>query len=347
MKNFIEKYFFENNISTIKQEGNLLVHIKGRDRSRAIIFNSHMDTVSAGDEKLWRYGAWSPTSEDKKIIGLGSSDMKSGLATSMLTATKFTNTKPPVDLWFTYVVKEEQDGSGTKSFTKWFTKKGYLKLYSKIAAIFTEPTGLSEIEIGHRGNIFISVSTKGNSGHASKPQNIKKHAVREMIKFSDKLALEMKNWQKEFKDNVFDPPTVGEITSIKAGDSPNKFPATCEATFDIRTTPNFHKVAISRIKLLGKKTGAKITLAFPPAPAGYTNPNKKIVKSAKKVLKKSQLTVSQGAADLGFLTNIGIESIIFGPGEKEQAHRTDEYCYPDQIPQAVNIYKAIVEAWAK
>ena len=292
IRNYIQNWFKERGIESVVQDGNLIVHFEGKDRSKAFIFNSHMDTVSAGDLE-WKYGPWTPTKKEGKLYGLGSSDMKSGKTASMLLAEKISKTKkPPVDLWFTYVVKEEVDGSGTESFAKWFADNNYPKKYEEMAGIFTEPTSLQEIEHGHRGNIFFKATSTGDSGHASRPSKIEKHAVREMIKFADALHTSLNTIRQEFADNLFEPPTIGEMTSIQAGlkikdnlievESPNKFPSQCIATFDLRTTPKFHEVAFEKIRGIGKKHGIKIEYAFNPAPAGFTNMNESIVKITKK-----------------------------------------------------------------
>ncbi len=342
---FISQWFKEKGIESFIQDKNLIVHIKGKDNSRALIFNSHLDTVSAGDATSWNKDPWRAYEVKDKLIGLGASDMKSGVASSMILCNEL-KLNPPVDMWFTYVVGEELDGRGTKSFVKWFTNENK---YSDVAAIFTEPTGLVEIEHGHRGNIFLTATSKGDSGHGSRPQTIKVHAVRKMIKFADELKADVEKWRTEYRDKDFGFPTVGELTSIYAGDpdSPNKFPSTCKATFDIRTTPDFHKLAFEKIVKIGNFLNVKVSYAFPEAPAGYTDPSEKIVKVAMKSLKKPKLTVSQGAADLGFLTEIGVKAIILGPGEKLQAHMPNEYCHPEQIKDAVDIYKNIVLEWAK
>ena len=345
---YISNWFKQRNIKTQKQDQNIFVYLKGKDNSKAFIINSHMDTVNASDLTKWIYGPWKPAQKGKKLYGLGASDMKSGLTASMLLVDKYSKGKNiPVDLWFTYVVKEELDGSGTKSFIEWFKERGYLNKYKEIAAIFTEPTALKEIEYGHRGNFFIKVESKGDSGHASYPELIKKHAVREMIKFSDLLQKESIKWKKQFLNKEFKSPTVGELTSISAGKSANSFPSKCEATFDIRTTPEFHKVALRKIKDVGKKANVKISLAYPEAPAGYTNPKDKIIKIAKNNIKNPILSVSRGSADLGFLSKYEVSAIILGPGVKNQAHRINEYCYPSEIGQAVKLYTSIIEGWSK
>jgi len=353
LRDFITLWLKEKKIKSFVQGDNLVVHLKGKDSRTAFVFNSHMDTVSAGDTKLWKTDPWKATREGDKMMGLGASDMKAGLAASLLTCAAFSKSVPPIDLWFTYVVREEQDGSGSLDFAKWFKKEGYVKKYKRIGGIFTEPTGLSEIEHGHRGNIFLWARTRGDSGHASRPKDIAIHSVKKMVKFADTLEKEIDKWAKEYRSKIFDTPSVGVFTSINAGviagkdrievESPNKFPANCSASFDIRTIPGFHEIALPRIKSLAKKMGVEVGLLFPVAPCGYTDPRDKLVQVVKRLVKKVKLTVAQGSADMGFLSDIGVKAIIFGPGEKRQSHMVNEYCYPDQVEKAAVLYKQIVE----
>jgi acetylornithine deacetylase/succinyl-diaminopimelate desuccinylase-like protein len=72
-----------------------------------------------------------------------------------------------------------------------------------------------------------------------------------------------------------------------------------------------------------------------------------LVKIAQKAIPNSTLSVAMGAADLGFFTAKNIKSIVVGPGQKDQQHVVDEYCHPDQIPQAVELYEKIVQNWSK
>lgn len=357
LRDFVASWLKKKKIRYISQNDNLVIHLKGSDPKRAFIFNSHMDTVSAGDVKMWTTDPWKATKKKNMMVGLGASDMKSGLAASLLTCAAFSEETAPVDLWFTYVVREEQDGSGSLDFSKWFKKEGYPKKYREIGGIFTEPTSLVEIEHGHRGNIFMWAKTLGDSGHASRPRDIGVHSVRKMIKFADTLEKEIDKWSVKYRSDIFDPPSVGVFTSIQAGviagkngveiESPNKFPASCSASFDIRTVPGFHEVVWLKIKGLAKKLNVEVGLMFPVAPCGFTDPKDRLIGIAKKLMGKAKLTVSQGSADMGFLSELGVKAIIFGPGEKNQSHRVNEYCYPDQVERAVALYKQIVESWAK
>jgi succinyl-diaminopimelate desuccinylase len=51
--------------------------------------------------------------------------------------------------------------------------------------------------------------------------------------------------------------------------------------------------------------------------------------------------------DASFLTPAfgSAPTIILGPGEPTQAHKTDEFCYIDKIEEAADAYFEIAEAW--
>ena len=167
---------------------------------------------------------------------------------------KYAKEKPPCDIFLMFVVREEIDGSGTKEVMQWFGSK-FKNKYQFVAGILGEPTDLKTIEIGHKGNIFLKLTTHGDSGHGSRPDKIKQHAVLKMYQVSKMLEGLAKTWEVTYFDKILGKPTIGLMTTIQAGDikSPNKFADSCVATFDIRTTPKLHHKALGIIK---KKIGS-------------------------------------------------------------------------------------------
>ncbi len=365
LRAYIQAWFKERNMDAFVQGENLVLHLEGVDKTKAFIFDSHMDTVVAGD--TWTHDPLKPVLSGDRLIGLGSSDMKSGLTATMLLAEKMKSTgKPPVDMWFIYVEKEEEDGTGTKRFVEWFENQGLLNQYKDMAAIFTEPNSLSEVEYGHRGNYFLIAEAKGTSGHSSRPDEAKgDFAVDKIFAFSKAFRKATRTWNKEIPDIYFKPAiTGGEITSFIANarveeyidnegnkklrvvpGSVNKLPEYAIATFDLRTTPQTHDSIYEKVEKVAEAAGIKIHPLFDPSPAGFTDPSERIVKIASSTNGNRKLLVSLASADLGFVTAKGIKGIILGPGEKEQCHKPDEFCYLHQIPEAVDIYRSIVEAW--
>lgn len=324
---------------------NLVVKIPGKNSERALIFNAHVDTVTAGNKKLWRYPPFAGKIAGGKIYGLGASDEKATVASLLLLAQKLIKSVPPCDIWLTFVVKEELDGSGTKEFVKWF-KKEEQKKYKQVAAILGEPTDLQKIKLAHKGNLFLKITTYGESGHGSRPEKIKKHAVLEMYKTKEILEKLGKSWKKQYADQLLGSPTIGLLTSIAAGSpsSPNKFPDSCTATFDVRTTPKLHQRALMIIKKSLPKI--KVELVYPPAPYGFTAREEKIAKIVKRV-SGARFAVSEGSNDQCFFTAAEIPAVVFGPGNENCIHKANEFCEVANIPKAVALYQEIIAEFGK
>lgn len=347
IQKFIEKYTKTLDFDPFWVGPNLAVKIVGHNSSKAIIFNAHVDTVPVGNQKLWNSDPFTAKEIDGKIYGLGACDDKAAVADLLTLSEVFANEKPACDVWLTFVVKEELDGSGTAEFMKWFMKN-QAKNYSEIAGVIGEPTNLEKIEIAHKGNIFLKVTTEGSSGHASRPIAPDKHAVEKMFKISDKLKTLASEWEKEYADKFLGSPTVGNLTSIAAGSeaSPNKFPDTCTATFDIRTTPLLHDKAVNLIKAeIGQE--ASVGLVYPPIGCGYTDLNAKIVRIFQKATGIGVAAFSLGSSDLPFFSTYGIPAVIFGPGDPALGHQTDEYCEISKLTECAQVYAKIIEKFAR
>src|SRR3989344_2228772 len=127
IQEFISSKFTAEKVNALFQGDNLYVHLRGKDSARVFIFNSHVDVVDVGDESRWEHNPWSGDVVDGRMYGRGASDMKSGVGASIDTAVALSRRDQlPCDVWFTYVVREEVDGSGTQEFADWFKKQGYV-----------------------------------------------------------------------------------------------------------------------------------------------------------------------------------------------------------------------------
>lgn len=330
------------------QGGNLVVKLTGKDQSRAFIFNGHVDVVDIGDPANWQHDPWEGKVVDGRIYGRGTSDMKGGVLAIMEAAKSIVKKDiAPTDIWLTFVIQEETDGAGTKQFVKWFESEGYISKYKELASIFAEPTSLTTVQYGHRGNFFIKAEKKGISGHSSRPNAINPHAIVEMSRFILDLEKENLEWQEQFRDSEFVQPTITPTSIYGKSKSPNKTAETCVVFFDLRTVPDFHQEAYNRIKELADKRAITLSLLHPPAPIGYTSVAASIVKIFKQVVPGIKTEVNDASNDLGFFTQAGIDGVIFGPGDMTEAHRTNESADVKQITAASGIFEKIYLAWVK
>jgi acetylornithine deacetylase/succinyl-diaminopimelate desuccinylase-like protein len=312
-----------------------------------------MDTVTPGEISNWNhppFGEGSGVIKNKKMYGLGASDEKAAVASLMMLAKKISKKDLETDVWLTFVNKEESDGSGTKSFIDWFEKEGHLAKYNNLAAVLLEPTGLATLELGHRGNIFVKLTTNGDSGNGSKPKEIKTHSVLEMMKVLNVVEGLDDEWSKSYTHQILGAPSIGVATSIQAGnmETPNKFPSTCVATLDIRTTPELHGVVLEKLKDQLKGFPVQVDYLYDPAPFGLTEGDSLIVTTMQEILPyKVKLSISWGSTDQCFFTAKNIPAVVFGPGEKRTMHKPNEFCYINKIDKGVDIFQTLINMWSK
>lgn len=346
IQKFIFSWLIENGLKPKWQKENVVLRILGIKGSKAIIFNAHVDTVGLGDQGLWENDPFAGKVVDGKLYGLGASDEKAGVASLMQLAEKLGKEKPFCDVWFTFVVKEELDGSGTKKFLDWFLSRNS---YDKLSAVLVEPTGLECVELGHKGNAFIKLTVYGDSGHGSQPERIKTNSVLLMAEILQKMVKLNEEWKQNYFDEVLGIPTIGVGTSIVAGDQscPNKFAEKCEAILDVRTIPEMHSEAIELIKESLKNYPVKVDFLYESAPIGLTEASDPIVLALQRIKPEVELGVSKGSTDQCFFTQKGIPTAIIGPGEKECIHKANEYCVVKKIGKAVDIYNKLIEKWSK
>lgn len=346
---YIAQYLENIGLKPKKVGSNLIFQISGRDSTTSIIFNAHVDTVPLGNLSEWTnppFGSGSGVIKNGKIYGLGASDEKAGVAALLLLAKALKQKKPAVDVWLTFVVNEEIDGRGTKEVFDHLDKSGLLKKYRKICGVICEPTGLDEIQIAHKGNVFLKLEVTGDAGHGSEPEKIKTFAMKRMINAIEKMEKLGTAWTRQYSDLLLGNPTVS-LTSFHAGDvhCPNSFPSQAIATFDIRTIPRMHHKVVKTVKLILKGTGIHVSTIGEPAPAGLTDKNDLLVLIAEKLCPQAKVTVTKGSTDQCFFTERGIPAIIFGPGEIDVVHKPNEWCSPKKIAQCADIYTQLVSQW--
>ncbi len=343
LASFIMDFTKKHGLKSELQDGNVIVKFVGNS-SKALIFDAHMDTVKPGNLSLWKtspFGKDSGVMDKEKLYGLGASDDKAAIAVLLTLAITLKKTELSTDVFMVFVTNEETNGSGSQNFVKHFQEK-YLSGYKEVAAILGEPTNLEACEIGHRGNIFIKVTTKGDSGHGSKPENIKTHAVLENIKVIEKIIKLGKTVAVKYKDPVLLSPSFC-LTGIQSGQSsPNAVPSICSSTWDIRTTPKSHD---KMVNLLKDKLGKTVEIEFieTPSPFGFTSPDSKIVHLLKTFVPELEVKVSPGSNDICFFTGAGIDAVTFGPGQKEVIHKENESVEVAKLYESVNVYKKLIK----
>jgi succinyl-diaminopimelate desuccinylase len=137
---------------------------------KTLTFNGHLDTVTVC--KGWETDPFNPTIRNNMLYGLGSLDMKSGLACQLAAIKALMNLKIPLKgtLHFAAVVDEEGNGKGAKKMLQ-------NPIFGKgktdgiiIAEPFFGESHTNPLPLGMTGKLLYQITFQGKSAHAFQPE---------------------------------------------------------------------------------------------------------------------------------------------------------------------------------
>ena len=342
---YVREFFEHRGVVAWEQEvfpnrPNVIARLPGRDSSRRVILEAHMDTVSV---KGMSIAPFEPRIEGGRIFGRGSCDTKGGLAAMMhavasLHEEGFT---PPCEVWMAAVVDEE------------FSYRGVVKLCEDLtahAALVAEPTGLRAI-VASKGVLRWRIVVRGKAAHSSKPHlgvNAITHAARIVLAIEEDSARLMANAH----------PLLGTATVnvgiIEGGVQVNFVPDQCVIEIDRRLLPGESGPAVlahyqGLLDSLKAQHPTFDAVMDPPRimdEALETDANSAPARHASSVLAEMGLDGTPGGVPFGSdaskLSRSGIPSLIIGPGSIDQAHAADEFVEIAEVGRAFTFYREFI-----
>lgn len=341
--NWIEAFFAQHGIATERQStvfpgrDNVLARLPGRDRSRTIVLEAHMDTVSITGMSI---PPFDPVIREGKLYGRGSCDTKAGLAAMMhtLIELKQAGITPHCDVLLAAVIDEE------------YSYRGVVRLCEGLqadAAIVAEPTELRAV-IASKGVLRWAIEVQGKAAHSAKP-HLGINAIQHMRRVLE--ALEQDDARLAQRSH----PLVGQPTCnvgvIRGGVQVNFVPDLCTIELDRRLLPGESaESALAEYQaLLDSLPGISARNIEPLLlvdEALDTPPDTHVARTAAQTLAtmglNAELCGVPYGSDASKLSRAGIPSIVFGPGSIDQAHAADEYIETDQVITALDFYRQFV-----
>ncbi|MBO2447756.1 M20 family metallopeptidase [Actinomadura barringtoniae] len=285
-----------------------------------ITLTGHLDTVPA-DPAGWSFDPMSGDVRDGRLLGRGSSDMKAGVAAQIHAALRavreraFRERGVPVQLVFTFGEETGCDGAALIDAAS-VTPTDLL--------VVAEPTGNRTV-LGHKGTLWLQATAHGVSAHGSRPE-LGRNALAALAAAATRVH-EHKDWPAS--------PTHGAATvnvgTFHSGVQPNLVPDRAEMRIDVRTVPGFDSsdavAAISRLCGTGIDIERLVDLpgvATDPAAPGIPETLELLAPGSS--ARPPEYATYFTDASLLTTTLGGPAVIIYGPGDPEQAHVTDETC---------------------
>jgi acetylornithine deacetylase len=216
-------------------------------------------------------------------------------------------------------------------------------------AVIGEPTGMRPVRM-HKGVMMESIRVHGRSGHSSDP-SLGANAIEGMQAILRELLLWRAELQERFSNPLFRIPVPTlNLGSIHGGDNPNRICAHCETQIDIRPLPGMDlqelrdAMAKRLAQVLRQYPGLTLETnpLFDGLPAFETRQDAEIVRAVVELSGREAGSVAFGT-EAPFLSMLGTETVVWGPGDIEQAHQPDEYLPLSRVGPTIDMLRGLIQ----
>ena len=307
----IEEALKKCNHLKLTRVNNSLVAQTSFGNKQRVVIAGHIDTVPANNNFPGKIN-------NSEVVGLGSVDMKSGIAVALKLASEITSSNFDITYLFYESEEIETKFNGLELITK--QQKDLLNCDF---AILMEPTN-GILEVGCQGSLRFEVSTSGKRSHSARWWN-GENAIHKTNKILEILN-NYKSREPEIDGYKFREGL--QAVKINGGIAGNVVPDSVSVSINHRFAPDTSiDQATTNMKNLFKDFNFLLVDAANAAPTGLSNP---VIKDFVSSIGKS-IAPKFGWTDVARFASNGIPAINFGPGDPNLAHHPDEKVLISQI----------------
>ncbi len=345
---FLELFLREHGFSveTVEVEGfgsDIIARLPGYGPT--VVLNGHMDTVGLSDG--WRKNPWGELEGDR-FYGLGSADMKAGLAALLAAFVELgelpRDERPNVIL--TAVVDEEGYSRGTWKLIE------DRKLDRADVVLVAEPTN-ETLMLGARGRFVVQLEAFGKKAHAARPE-LGVNAIEELGRFVGALGrIRLRRHGKLGRGSYCTLHIEGSADGLSVPDS-----AVALLDRHVVVGEDWDGV-VTELTGLTEKLGLKSNLRISrfPRPTPDMRPyvvreNNHFVNLFRKVYRRlfgsiPDITYGRSVGDFNYLaTYLGVPTLVYGPVGRNW-HSADEWVGVDSLKRVKRFYVEYLKALAE
>jgi succinyl-diaminopimelate desuccinylase len=296
---------------TVTRYGNTVVARTTLGRAERVIIGGHLDTVPA-------HGNLPHHFDGDLLYGLGSCDMKGGVAVGLILAA--TVSEPTRDVTYVFYECEEVESrfNGLQSLVD-----HQPALMQGELAILMEPSNAG-IEAGCQGTLRFEITTRGRRAHSARSW-LGENAIHQASAVLERLA------SYEPRQPLIDGLEYREGLSavgIRGGVAGNVIPDECVVTINYRFAPDRTVVeAIAHMIEVFDGFDVNVVDQAPGALPGLQWPSAAAFVVAVGEVPRAKF----GWTDVARFSALGIPALNFGPGDPSLAHTKDEHVPRDQL----------------
>ena len=353
--NYCEKILNEIGASTFKvfDDDNKRVNLFGTLKAnkpngkKPIILSGHTDVVPVS--KGWSSDPFTATIKNDKLYGRGSCDMKGFIACTLAYAPIFKESNLDRDIHFCYTFDEETACIGAPLLIEELKKRDI----KNGICIIGEPTKMKIID-AHKGMNEYTIHFGGLAGHSSKP-HLGVSAVEYASRYVNKL-LEIREELKKRgpKDCIFDPPhSTLSIGGIRGGIAHNVIADKCSVDWETRPVikADADYVTNEIDKFANEKLLPDMKKVFPDSfiekevigeVVGFNRLDQsEACEFVSSITGDNSREVVSFGTEAGLFQEVGISTVVCGPGSIEQAHKIDEFIELNEIKKCLKFLEGV------
>ena len=325
----------------------------GDSAKPGLILSGHTDVVPV-DGQNWDTDPFIATERSGRLYARGAADMKGFIGIVLARAPRFVaalnENRLDAPLHYALSYDEEVGCLGVRGLIRDLEENSI----RPAGCVVGEPTSMQPI-VAHKGTHRFRCAVHGREAHSSYVThgvNAIEYAARLVVyirQIADRLA------QIETRDYGFTVPYSTLSTGlIQGGIAANVIPKDCIFQFDMRTLPNASAEALYQeirtyaesLAIEMRKTDARagIDLEWKSQTVGLAaSETDAIVQWAMRLSNSHRVGKVSYGTEAGLFQEMGVPSVICGPGDIAQAHSPNEFVALEQLAQCEAFVDRIIE----
>ncbi|MBY6262721.1 acetylornithine deacetylase [Azospirillum sp. 412522] len=303
-----------------------------------IMLSGHTDVVPV-DGQDWSSDPFRLERRDGRLHGRGAADMKGFVASVLAMAEQAVRAPLATPIHIALSYDEEIGCVGVRRLIDMLAGLGIRPR----ACIIGEPTGM-QVVVAHKGKTGLRAHCHGLECHSSlAPQGLNAiHMATDLIAAIRRLQADLAAEGARDEDYEVAYSTI-HVGTIRGGTALNIVPNSCTLDFEIRHLPaDPVEPLLDRIAEKGRAIETAGRAVFPNAairleplsayPAMSIDPDAEIVGFVKALTGgNSHGKISFGTEGGLFQRDLGVPTVVCGPGSIGEAHKPDEFVSEDQL----------------
>lgn len=329
---------------------------------RHLVLSGHIDTKPVGDAQ-WSVDPFGADIDGDRLYGLGSADMKAGVAAMIIAAARVSELPIKHGRLSLVFTADEEDGA---SYGAHYVASS-VALHAD-GVVIGEPGGIDSdfdrLHLVSRGIARLRLVASGRQGHSSLSgeagtRNAGVDAARAVIAVTDGIQLEL----PENSGNLLGwQTTINTALAFRGGVGYGVLPGTMAVDTEVRLLPGMdrHEVVKAferRMGDLAQETGADLRVDFDPPPndwlpASAVPPADELARAARaacvEVFGAAVLdSVFPGTTDATWFSELQHTPTLpaLGPGLLRRAHAADEWVSIEVVRKAVDLYVSLATSY--